>query len=148
MRLQLVMAHIEIAAEAMCPSAGDHHARTAKPVKTFRPPPMVLWEGQLRLVHGIDDDAEHATFASAKTIACANRSVYHDIGPSGVHAIAEHSGASPQECHCLCARTLNTGSRFCTGNVASTCGSAVHVANGPLIGARRYSSLDRGRCPR
>ena len=66
MRLQLVMAHIEIAAEAMCPSAGDHHARTAKPVETCRPPALVLWEGQLRLVHGIDDDAEHATCSQAR----------------------------------------------------------------------------------
>ena len=60
------MAHIEIAAESMCPSASDHHTRTAKPVETFRPPPLVLWEGQLRLVHVIDDDAERATCSQAQ----------------------------------------------------------------------------------
>ena len=54
------MANVKIATEAMRPSTRNDHPGTTKTVETLRLSPLILREGQLSLVHGVNDDAQNA----------------------------------------------------------------------------------------
>ena len=79
-----------------------------------------------------------------RTSACANKSIYHDIGLSSVRATVGRTGASPLECHCPCARTLNTGSTLGIVNAERLYEIGVHASIVLPNGARKWTNWGKG----
>ena len=77
MGIQLIMADVKVATEAMCPSTCNDHSGTTKTVQTLRLSPFILREGQLSLVHGVNDDAQDAL--CSQTLEPSHVPIYQSI---------------------------------------------------------------------